>query len=231
MDRKWFAIIGIGGLAIVLVLLQFSVPSASGMAAYVSDAPALFFKKFVVLTTIVVLVMSIDYSDTVRKFVHGITPQAGIGEFYSLPVLTCAGMMWMASATDFVLIFISLELVTVSFYTLVAFTRRNPSSLEAGAKYLILGALSTGFFVYGITWIYGVTRNTNLAAIAKVLPSIPASREAKFGKVEAYFTTEMENTICFFHPSDRCTKGCLFMNRTKAFIMLKLQKTSFGRAD
>src|SRR6201987_6193804 len=88
-------------------------------------------------------------------------------------------MMWRASATDFVLIFISLELVTVSFYTLVAFTRRNPSSLEAVAKYLILGALSTGFFVYGITWIYGVTRNTNLAAIAKVLPSIPASDQTR----------------------------------------------------
>jgi NADH-quinone oxidoreductase subunit N len=49
--------------------------------------------------------------------------------------------------------------------------------LEAGAKYLILAALSTGFFVYGVTWIYGVTQNTNLAAISKVLPSIPAGNQ------------------------------------------------------
>src|SRR5260221_1531885 len=83
-------------------------------------------------------------------------------------------MMWMASATDFILIFVSLELVTVSFYTLVAFTRKNAASLEAGAKYLILGALSTGFFVYGVTWIYGVTRHTNLADIGQALSSIPA---------------------------------------------------------
>jgi NADH-quinone oxidoreductase subunit N len=173
VDRKWFAIIGIGGLAIVLILLQVSVPSGSGMASYVTDGPALFLKKFVVLTTIVVLIMSIDYSDTIRRFVPGLTYQSGLGEFFALPVLTCAGMMWMASAVDFILIFVSLELVTISFYVLVSYMRRNAASLEAGVKYLILGALSTGFFVYGVTWIYGVTKHTNLSEIAKALPSVP----------------------------------------------------------
>jgi NADH-quinone oxidoreductase subunit N len=173
-NRNLIAWLGIIGLVVVFLLLQFgNVSSQSGIAGYTQDAAAIFFKKFVVLTTIIVLVMSLDYADTVRTFVHGISPQAGLGEFYSIPILTCAGMMWMASATDFILIFISLELVTVSFYTLVAFTRRNPSSLEAGAKYLILGALSTGFFVYGVTWIYGVTRHTNLADIGQALGSIP----------------------------------------------------------
>jgi NADH-quinone oxidoreductase subunit N len=177
LNRNTIATIGIVGLAAVFLLLQFGDFSASGIAGYIQDKPALFFKKFSLITTIVILVMSIDYSDTVRKFVPGITPQAGIGEFYSLPILTCAGMMWMASAADFILIFVSLELVTISFYTLVAFTRRNAASLEAVAKYLILAALSTGFFVYGVTWIYGVTQNTNLAAISKVLPSIPAGNQ------------------------------------------------------
>ncbi len=175
LNRNTIAIIGIVGLACVFLLLQFGSFPSTTVAGYTQDKAALFFKKFALVTTIIVLIMSIDYSDTIRKFVRGLSPGSGIGEFYSLPILTCAGMMWMASANDFVLIFISLELVTVSFYTLVAFTRRNPASLEAGAKYLILGALSTGFFVYGITWIYGVTQNTNLASIAKVLPSIPAS--------------------------------------------------------
>ena len=92
------------------------------------------------------------------------TPGAGLGEFYSLPVFTCAGLMFMASAVDFLLIFVSLELVTISFYVLVAYMRRQSASLEAGVKYLILGALSTGFLVYGITWIFGVTGETNLAA-------------------------------------------------------------------
>ena len=176
-DRKLFARVGIGGLAIIFFFLQAMTPETSGMTSYVVDSTALFFKKFVILTTIVVLIMSIEYSDTIKKFVSGASAQSGLGEFFALPVLTCAGMMWMVSAVDFILIFASLELVTISFYVLVAYMRRNAASLEAGVKYLILGALSTGFTVYGIVWIYGVTRQTNLAIIQQVLPSVPLENQ------------------------------------------------------
>ena len=99
---------------------------------------------------------------------QGAAPQSGLGEFFTLPLFTCAGLMWMASAIDFVLIFVSLELVTISFYVLVGFTRRNPASLEAAVKYLVLSAVATGFLVYGITWIFGATGETNLQKIATV---------------------------------------------------------------
>src|SRR6516165_4090138 len=176
-DRKTFALIGIIGLAIVFFLLQGSSPGPSGMASYVVDSVAIFFKKLVVLTTIVVLIMSIDYADTIKRFLSGPSAQSGLGEFFALPVLTCAGMMWMSSAIDFILIFVSLELVTISFYILVAYMRRNANSLEAGVKYLILSALSTGFTIYGITWIYGVTQQTNLTQIEHVLPNIPVENQ------------------------------------------------------
>src|SRR5262249_3620057 len=90
----------------------------------------------------------------------------GLGEFFTIPIFTCAGLMWMASAIDFVMIFVSLELVTISFYVLVSYTRRNPTTLEAGVKYIVISALSTDFLVYGITWIFGVTGETNLQALA-----------------------------------------------------------------
>jgi len=176
-DRKMFAFIGIVGLAIVFVILQASGPGPSGMASYVVDSAAIFFKKISVVTTIVVLIMSIDYADTIKRFLVGGSAQSGLGEFFALPILTCAGMMWMSSAIDFILIFVSLELVTISFYVLVAYMRRNSASLEAGVKYLILSALSTGFTVYGITWIYGVTGQTNLTQIERVLPSIPLDNQ------------------------------------------------------
>jgi NADH-quinone oxidoreductase subunit N len=176
-DRKLFAIIGIVGLALVFLILQASGPGPSGMVSYVVDSAAIFFKKIVVLTTIVVLIMSIDYADTIKRFLPGGSAQSGLGEFFALPILTCAGMMWMSSANDFILIFVSLELVTISFYVLVAYTRRNAASLEAGVKYLILSALATGFTVYGITWIYGVTRQTNLNQIKEILPSIPLDNQ------------------------------------------------------
>src|SRR6202162_1655316 len=176
-DRKMFAFIGIVGLAIVFVILQASGPGPSGMASYVVDSAAIFFKKISVVTTIVVLIMSIDYADTIKRFLPGGSAQSGLGEFFALPILTCAGMMWMSSAIDFILIFVSLELVTISFYVLVAYMRRNSASLGGGVTYLILSALSTGFTVYGITWIYGVTGQTNLTQIERVLPSIPLDNQ------------------------------------------------------
>jgi len=126
--------------------------------------------------------MMVDYAPVVRDSIHAASPQSGLGEFFALPIFTCAGLMWMASAIDFVMIFVSLELVTMSFYVLVAFMRRNPASLEAGVKYLILSALSTGFLVYGITWIFGVTGETNLARVSAALanPAIE-SAPALFG--------------------------------------------------
>src|SRR5438105_15358233 len=74
--------------------------------------------------------------------------------------------MYLVSAIDFIFIFVALELVTISFFVLVSFPRRNAVALEAGVKYLILGALSTAFLVYGIIWIFGVTGETNLQRIA-----------------------------------------------------------------
>lgn len=170
IDKRSLAIVSIIGLAGVFVGTFFINPATDGHF-YTADTLALFFKRFSLITTILVLIMMIDYAPMVRGAIHGASPQGGLGEFFALPLFTCAGLMWMASAIDFVMIFVSLEVVTMSFYVLVAFTRRNPLSLEAGVKYLILSALSTGFLVYGITWIFGVTGETNLARIAAILRS------------------------------------------------------------
>jgi NADH-quinone oxidoreductase subunit N len=176
-NRRGFAFAGIAGLALVLAASFFLTPAPAAAAPsgfwsfYAADPLAIFFKRFALVTTILVLLMSIDYAPAIRAGVPGANPRAGLGEFFVLPIFTCAGLMWMASAIDFIMIFVSLELVTMSFYVLVSFTRRNPATLEAGVKYLILSALSTGFLVYGITWIFGVTGETNLARIGTVLAS------------------------------------------------------------
>ncbi|MGI8890840.1 MAG: NADH-quinone oxidoreductase subunit N [Chthoniobacterales bacterium] len=173
-DRRGFALASIGGLVLILIASFFVAPAhptaATGFwSFYTADPLAIFFKRFALMTTILVLVMALDYLPSLRRGVPGLHPQAGLGEFFTLPILTCAGLMWMASAIDFVMIFVSLELVTMSFYVLVSFTRRSSATLEAGVKYLILSALSTGFLVYGITWIFGVTGHTGLAQIGLVL--------------------------------------------------------------
>lgn len=181
-NKKIFAYAAMGGLAGIF-LFSFAATGggeeATGLWAFYSADPlALFFKRFFLIATILVLIMAVDYEDVLKKYIFGANAQAGVGEFYVLPIFTCAGLMWMASANDFILIFVSLELVTISFYVLVAYMRRNTGALEAGVKYLVLGALSTGFLVYGITWIFGVTGQTGLPQIAEVLvagevPEIP----------------------------------------------------------
>ncbi len=175
MDKRGIAYAGMIGLSIVFAASFFVAPLPASEPVlwnfYTSDALALFFKRFALVATILVLIIMVDYAPVVSRFISGTKPQAGLGEFFALPIFTCAGLMWMASANDFIMIFVSLELVTMSFYVMVAFMRRQSASLEAGVKYLILSALSTGFLVYGITWIFGVTGATNLDRIATVLQS------------------------------------------------------------
>lgn len=175
--KRGIAYAGIVGLLGVLAATFVADPAAMNAAApyanfYRADFLAMFLKQFALLATVIVLVMSVEYAPTVEASMPSERRGAGVGEFFALPVLACAGLMWMASAADFVMIFVSLELVTITFYILVSYLRGSAASLEAGAKYLVLGALSTGFLVYGITWIYGITGHTNLAAIAEALPGL-----------------------------------------------------------
>ena len=184
IDKKVFAYAGIVGLTIVLIATFFLAPNPSPQATtgfwsfYTADALAIFFKRFSLVTTILVLVMMIDYAPALRKADE--STSANLGEFFSLPLLTCAGLMYLVSAVDFIFIFVALELVTISFFVLVSFPRRNPIALEAGVKYLILGALSTAFLVYGITWIFGVTGETNLQRITSAFAS---------GKIDTHAAT------------------------------------------
>ena len=175
IDKRILAFAAIAGLAIVLLATFFVAPSPSSDQAtgfwsfYTADRLSIFFKQFSLVTTIFVLIMMTDYAPVLRSSFPGVTPQSGLGEFIVLPIFTCVGLMYLVSAIDFVFIFVSLELVTISFYVLVSFTRRNPITLEAGTKYLVLSALSTAFLVYGIAWIFGVTGQTNLHRLAEAL--------------------------------------------------------------
>lgn len=175
-DKTTIAWTGVVVLLAIFGMTFFLTPMPVGAipsSFYVLDPAALFFKRFLLLATVLTLILSIDYSPVYLKFVSSAAPQAGLGEFFTLPIFACAGMMWMVSANDFIMIFVALELVTISFYVLVASMRKNQGSLEAGVKYLILGALSTGFLVYGITWIYGITGFTALDGISSILPRVP----------------------------------------------------------
>jgi NADH-quinone oxidoreductase subunit N len=136
---------------------------------YAWDAQAKFFKSLTLMSGILTLLLAIDYRKILSRFTANPDSDDGTGEYYCLILFACAGMMWMASAKDLVSLFVSLELTTITSYILVGYMRRNVGSLEAGVKFLILGALSTGFLVYGIAWLYGATSTTDLEVMSHAL--------------------------------------------------------------
>ena len=100
---------------------------------------------------------------------YGYVKRMGIerGEYYTLLLFSVTGMMLMAQAADLIIVFLALELLSIPLYVLAAFARPKVDSEEAGMKYFLLGAFSTGFVVYGIALIFGATQATNLYAIVE----------------------------------------------------------------
>ena len=156
--------LGYGAAALVTLTLVWSfridasTPQLAFNDSYVMDTLSLFFKRFSLIAALGVLLMSVEFSD---QF------QAGIGEYYSLILFALGGMMLAASANDFTMLFVSIELITVTFYVLTSFLRNRAASLEAGIKYLILGALSSGVMVYGIALVFGASGTMKFGELAQ----------------------------------------------------------------
>ena len=121
------------------------------------DGAAKFFHLFFLAVAALVIWMGDEVQEPVS---HG-------GEFAIMPLFTTVGLMLLASANDFMVLFVALELVTISFYILVAYQHRSLVALEAGVKYLILGALSSAFLVMGIAYIFGISGTTHFDAITE----------------------------------------------------------------
>ena len=125
------------------------------------DTFSVFFHVVVLMVSLVVILASYDYLD-----VQGI--RAG-GEYYALILFGTVGMMLMSSAIELVLIFIALEISSISTYILAGMRRRAAESAEASLKYFLLGSFATAFFLYGVAMIYGATGTTNIYNIANFL--------------------------------------------------------------
>ena len=97
------------------------------------------------------------------------------GEYYILLMFSISGMMLMASAADLIVVFLALELLSIPLYVLSSFAAPRPESEEAGIKYFLLGAFSSGFMVYGIAMIFGAAGSTQLAGIVSAITGATAN--------------------------------------------------------
>lgn len=135
------------------------------------DNFSLFFKIFALVAVILTVWMSLG-SDEIRR-VHQ-------GEYYTL-LLTCTlGIFFMASASNLLTAYLSLELVSLTSYVLTGFLPHNRRSSEAALKYLIYGGVASGTMIYGMSWIYGMTGSLDYAAIQSALAQPQVSRVALF---------------------------------------------------
>jgi NADH-quinone oxidoreductase subunit N len=116
--------------------------------SFVVDGMALLMKRIFAITAFLVFLMSREYVADLPR---------GHGEYYTLGLLALVGMFFCSSVNDFMSLFVSLEVVTVSFFVLVAFKRDSTKSIEAGLKLLIIGSISAAMLLYGIAFVYGAT--------------------------------------------------------------------------
>lgn len=94
-----------------------------------------------------------------------IKKQINFGEYYAIILFSLIGMMLMVMANDLLIVFLGLEMMSICFYILAGFMRKRIKSNESALKYFLLGAFMTGFLLYGITLIYGVSGTTNLMVL------------------------------------------------------------------
>ena len=166
--RRFVGYAAIAALGTLLVL-NFGNSPLTGTAfngAFINDGLALFFKGFFIVAAMLVLFIAVEFSDRI----------VAAAEYYSLILFALAGMLFAASSNDFAMLFVSIELITITFYVLVSFQRGKLASLEAGVKYLILGALSSAFMIFGIALIWGTTGKLNFTELAAVAPQFAGSK-------------------------------------------------------
>jgi len=121
-----------------------------------------YFKLIIILASIFVVLFSISSSEIKQAFDRH-------GEYYSLIFGMILGMMFMISSADLILIYLSIELVSLSSYVLAGFTKQSLRNSEASLKYIIYGGISSGIMLFGISILYGIIGSTNLYEINTIL--------------------------------------------------------------
>ncbi len=160
---------GLTMLTLGVVAVMQAVYASTGETVYgfghmvVSDAMGNWLKCFATLAVMTTLVYGRPYAAD-RKMLHG-------GELFILSMFSLLGMFVMISGNNFLVLYLGLELLTLSGYALVALRRDNSNATEAAMKFFVLGALASGFLLYGLSMMYGATGSLDLTAVFQATAS------------------------------------------------------------
>jgi NADH-quinone oxidoreductase subunit N len=164
MPISGLGLVGLVGAAISAGLLWGR--GATGFGVVAADTYGLFFVMILVVIGVMTMLLSPRLVE--REHLPG-------GEYYALTLFALAGMMLMAMATDLLIIFLALEVMSLAVYVLTAIRRESAASVEGAFKYFILGGFSSAFFLYGIAFVYGIAHTTRLDRIGSALAGEAAS--------------------------------------------------------
>jgi NADH-quinone oxidoreductase subunit N len=159
MSKRALANLTVLGLlaALVVQVIQKPWPEPMFQKMVAADEYTRYFNIVFLVGAIISVLLSVDYLER---------EQISHGEYYALVLLTTTGMMIMAAATDLIVVFLGLEVLSISLYILAGYAREQLISEEAAMKYFLLGAFASAFFLYGVALVYGATRSLNLLDIA-----------------------------------------------------------------
>ncbi len=169
----WLSFAGVAVSAAALAALWVNGVTSDGLAQMVALDPFRYGVAAVALLSAgATILLSLGYLERERLLAP---------EYYPLVLLATAGMMFLGGAEDLIVLFLGLELMSVSVYVLAGFNRANAFSAEAALKYFLIGAFASGFLLYGIALVYGATGTTNLSLGGAQLAGKPLGLMASLG--------------------------------------------------
>jgi NAD(P)H-quinone oxidoreductase subunit 2 len=163
---RYLPYVAIAGLLTSVVILIFgwnTVDPVAFLGAFTGDNLSIIFRGIIALSTAVTILMSVSYVEQTGT---------ALGEFIAIMLTATLGGMFLSGASELVMVFISLEMLSISSYLMTGYMKRDPRSNEAALKYLLIGASSSAIFLYGVSLLYGLSGGeTTLNAIATQLNS------------------------------------------------------------
>ncbi|PYN79144.1 MAG: NADH-quinone oxidoreductase subunit N [Candidatus Rokuibacteriota bacterium] len=166
LPRELAAVLALAGMvgALLATLARWGLPGRAFRDMVVLDDFALFFNVVICYAGALIVLLSMDY---LRR------TGSDSGEYYALVLFSTAGMMLLAAAGDLIVVFLALELMSLSLYVLAGLFKRELASGEAAMKYFLLGAFASSFLLYGVALVYGAAGTTNLDRIAAAMAARP----------------------------------------------------------
>ncbi len=152
----WLTLAGLAVTAILVPCVGLDVPISYGRGMLIADGLSFILSRIALLTTFFVVLMS-EYDRTFEGL--------SLSVYYGLLFLAATGLIFVVSANDFLMIFLSIELVGIPGFILTGYLRRVEKSSEAAVKFFLIGAFSSAMLAYGISILYGITGSTSLTSL------------------------------------------------------------------